>query len=395
MLPLRIAARYLLARKSHNAVNVISLVAMSAVAVAVAAMVCVLSVFNGFREVAAGRLSSLDAQLAVLPAEGAVIADADSLAGVISGIDGVAVATPVLEEQGLAVYGERQMAVTFVGVEPEWRKVTGIDSIIIDGSSAIGQAWLGVGPAVKLGARPGYQSILNVYFPRRVGRINPAAPLTAFRSAKIYVGAVWQAQQNELDADRIVIPLGHMRELLDYTGAEASEIAVSLTPGASEKAVRQAIARAVPLPVASRLERREASFRMIEIEKWLTFVMLAFILLIASFNIISSLSMLIIEKRESSAILSAMGMSRRRIDSIFVIQGFLITLAGGVIGIILGAALTLAQQWGGFIQLNGDHSHMSLTTYPVALDPGDLVAVFAVVAVTGLLTGLTTLFTRK
>jgi len=395
MLPLRIAARYLLARKSHNAVNVISLVALSAVAVATAAMVCVLSVFNGFRDITSSRLSLLNPELAVTPDRGKVIDRADSLAAVITAIPGVAAASPVLTEQGLAIYGDRQMHVALMGVAPEWKNMNAIDSTIIDGETLYGAAWLSAGVAVRLGARPDPYRNIAIYTPRRIGRINPAAPMTAFRADSLMVSAVWQSGQSEFDTDRIILPLGILRSLLSYSGGEASRIDVAITPGSDASVTADRISRATGLPVATRIEQQAAAFKMIEIEKWLTFVMLAFILIIASFNIISSLSMLIIEKRESTFILSAMGMSRRIIDSIFVIQGWLISLVGGLAGIVIGTALTLAQQWGGFIKLGGDHSQMSVTSYPVALEPTDLLAVIAVVAAVGTLTGLVTLFTRK
>lgn len=395
MLSLKIAARYLVSRKSHNAVNVISMVALAAVAVAAAAMVCVLSVFNGFHNVAAGRLSLLDAPLSASPVSGKVIENADSVASVIAGLPGVAGAAPVVVEQGLAIYGDRQMPVTLMGIDSRWPALANVDSLIIDGEAATDAAWLSVGAAVKLGARPDPYSRLGIYVPRRVGRINPAAPQTAFRSDSLVVSAVWQSDRVEFDNDRIILPLKNLRAMLDYFDGEATQIAVDVAPGADVDNLKSIIAEKTGLKVMTRLQLYSDSFRMIEIEKWLTFVMLAFILIIASFNIISTLSMLIIEKRDSMFILSAMGMNNRRIDTIFVIEGWLISFFGGLAGVLLGAVLTLSQQWGGFIKLGGDHARMSVTTYPVSLEFTDILAVMAVVVVVGFLTGLITLLTRK
>lgn len=392
MLSFRIALRYLKARKSHNAVNIISMVSMAGVAVATAAMVCVLSVFNGFSEVARARLSMLDADLAVFPAEGKVIGPADSLAGVLRTLDGVAAVEPVIREQGLAVWGDRQMPVVMMGVTPQWRtRVSRLDSLIIDsdlGAAGSG-ATISVGVAVKLGARPDPLSGLELYVPRRLGRINPANPATAFNADTVGVDGVFQSQQSEYDNDVVIAGLDDLRYLLEYDG-EASRLDIALRPDADADAVRRAVTEVCGpgLTVLNRLEQQQQSRRMIEIEKWISFVMLAFILLIASFNVVSTMSMLIIEKRGAMGVMRALGARPSAIGNIFFWQGLMISLVGGLAGLVLGSAATLAQQWGGFIKLGGDHSRMSISVYPVRLEPLDLLAVMAIVAAIGVAVAL-------
>jgi len=392
MLSLKIALRYLLSRKSHNAVNIISMVSLAGIAVATMAIVCVLSVFNGFSDLAHERMSSLNSDLRITPVTGKTIAAGDSLAAALEQIDGVIAAEPVIAEQGLATFADRQMPVKLIGVTPRWRnEVVTLDSIIIDANDAMLDYGVtaSVGVAIKLGATPGFDR-LALYVPRRLGRVNPANPLSAFRADTTFVAAVFQSQQSDIDSDIIFMPLDELRQLLDYD-TEATSIMLRFSPDAKAVDVKEAVISAIgpSMKAADRLQQQEASSHMIEIEKWISFVMLGFILLIASFNVISTLSMLIIEKRASMDILAAMGATGGMRSRIFMWQGMLISAIGGVIGLIAGSALTLAQQWGGFIKLGGDHSHMSITVYPVHLLASDLLATGAIVLCIGTIVAVT------
>ncbi len=350
---LRIAVRYLLSRKSMGAVNVISRISVAGVAVATAATLCVLSVFNGFSHLAASRLSKLDPELRVMPAGGKVIVDADSLVAVIGGVDGVECAMPMVEERALAVYDGRQMPVTLMGVPEGFGAQSGIDDIIIDGrylqtEGDYNCATLSVGSAISLAARPGFRAMLRLYAPRRRGRINQANPMASFRADSLIVSGVYELEQSEYDADRVIVPLDVARKLLDYT-SEATSIAVTV--------------------------------------KWISFVMLAFIVVVASFNVVSTMSMLIIEKQSNIATMSAMGATPRMIRGIFMWESWLISFSGAVTGLLLGVALCLAQEWGGFIKLGGDPSQLSVTVYPVALSSADVLTVFLMTAAVGVMIG--------
>lgn len=393
MFPLRVAIRYLFSKKTHSAVNVISLISVAGVAVATMAIVCVLSVFNGFSDLAASHLSLLDPEIKVTPAKGKEIANADSLAHAIMQIHGIEKAIATIEEQALAIYGDRQMPVRIKGVPENYDSITSLRSTIIDGewlyddNSPLPYATVSAGTAINLRAFPGYDQYMGVYVPRRKGRINPANPMTAFRSDSLVVSGVFQVEQAEYDADMVIMPIGNVRRMLNYTD-EASAIEIKLKAGTD---TGDAIAGIKALTgegynVKDRMQQQEQSFRMIEIEKWITFLMLAFILIIASFNVLSTMSMLILEKTENIQTLKALGASRKTISHIFLLEGWLISTVGGIAGIITGVALSLAQQWGGFIKLGGNAAAMSIDAYPVRVEATDIVAVMAIVLLVGMLT---------
>lgn len=391
---LRIALRYLVAKKSHAAVNVISMISMAGIAVAAMAMICVLSVFNGFRGLAESRLSAVDPDIRVTAVEGKVIRDADSLSAALAALPGVAAALPVLEEKALAVYGNSQLPVTVRGIPEGYDSVADWRALLIDGEMRVpdslgSYAVLSVGVALRLGARPGFDNSLIVNVPRRAGRINPALPVGAFRSDSLIVSGVYQSDQSEIDTDIMLLPLSSLRRLLDYT-AEATSVDVALAPGADPSAVLKAVAAAAgpAYRAADRMAQEETSFRMIEIEKWITFLMLAFILIMASFNILSTMSMLIIEKTENIAVLRALGATQRQVRRIFLAEGFLISVAGGGIGLVAGILLCLLQQATGFIRLGGDPSQLTIDHYPVELQAADVLIVAAVVMAIGFVSGL-------
>jgi ABC-type lipoprotein release transport system permease subunit len=396
MVALRIALRYLSSKKSHSAVNVISIISIVGVALASMAIVCILSVFNGFSDLALKQASAPD--LRVSPLSGKVIEHADSLVNTLNNIDGVALAAPVLEERALAVCGDKQMPVRIKGVSERYSEMTKIDSIVkIDGMFALHDSVLGdvvtlsVGAAISLEARPTLLSRVQLYVPRRVGRINTANPATSFRSDTLTVGGVYQTERSEEDSEGIIIPIYIAKHLLDYDD-EASAIEIKVTDGSKVDEVARRVVSAVgsDFSVKNRLAQQADSLMMIAVEKWITFCMLAFILIIASFNVVSTLCMLIIEKDSNIHTMFAIGASRGMIARVFMIEGWLISLVGGVIGIIVGAALCLIQQIFGLIQLGGNHDVMTTDVYPVRLDCVDLLIVVALVAVVGVATSLLT-----
>lgn len=402
MLSLRIALRYLFSPKSHTAVNVISLISMAGIAVAAMAMVCVLSVFNGFRDLASDRLSAIDPDLLVTPADGRVILSADSVAAAVAGLSDVRAAAPVLEQKALAISGEAQIPVTVKGVPEGYSAVTGLMSTVIDGVMADepdsvcreryghSLALLSVGAAVASGARPSLERPLLLTAPRRLGRVNPALPIGAFVTDTLLVCGVFQTNEQETDGDRVVVPLSSARRLFDYA-SEASAIEVALAPGADpeEAETRLRAMLGDGYEVADRLRQQEDSYRMIEIEKWITFAMLIFVLVMASFNVLSTMSMLMIEKAGNMHIMRAMGASDALLGRIFMLEGLLIAAVGGAAGIAAGVILSLLQQHLGIISLGGDHTQMSVLSYPCRLALPDVLLTAAVVAAIGFISGLT------
>lgn len=402
MLPLRIALRYLFAKKSHAAVNVISMISMAGIAVAAMAMVCVLSVFNGFTDLASERLSAVDPDIKVTPRSGAAVGSADSLAAVAAEIEGIRAIAPTLEQKALAIYGEAQTPVTVRGVPEGYTALTSLSSLVIDGEMIDpadttlasrgyphAAAALSVGTAINTGARPGLDYTMTVTVPRRRGRINPALPIAAFVTDTLYATAVFQTNQAEYDDDLVIVPLATARCLFDYPDA-ATAFEIALTPDADQpKIIRQLEEIFGPdFIVADRLRQQDASFRMIQIEKWITFAMLLFVLVMASFNILSTMSMLIIEKEDNLRILRALGADDKMVRTIFLDEGLLIALIGGAIGIALGVILALVQQHFGLISLGGNHDQMSIIAYPCRLAITDVIITAAVVTIIGLISGL-------
>ncbi len=395
-LPLKIAARYLRSKKAHSAVNIISIISIGGVAITTAAMVCVLSVFNGFRGMITDRLSMLDPQIAITATKGKTINDSDSVIQVIKTVPGVQIALPVIEDNALAIFADFQMPVRLKGVPDDYARINDIKSAIIDGDYILrddvsNYAVIGTGPAVKLNARPGYLRMIQLFAPRRQGRVNINDPMNAFTSDSVFTGGVFQLQQKNYDEDLIFVHIDLARELFDYT-SEATQIELKLTPDANEEQVMKQINAMLgpAFTVKNRLMQQAESYKLVNMEKWITFLLLAFILIIATFNVISALSLLIIEKDESISTLRNLGASQKQITRIFVLEGWLIALIGAGIGIVLGLILCLCQQTFGWLKLSADPSAVIIQAYPVQVEWTDVVIVFALVAFIGFLTSLVT-----
>ena len=395
-LPLKIAWRYLVSKKGHQAVNIISIVAVCGVVVATAALICVLSVFNGFRGLIMGRLAMLDPQVAITATLGTTVNDADSVIDAVSVIPGVERAVPVIIDQALAIYAQNQMPVHLKGVPDDYNTMNEMDSVIVDGEWRLQDqvsryAVIGAGPAVRLIVRPEFLGMVRLYAPQRQGKVNMANPMGAFRQDSLFVSGIFQLQQNSYDADLMYVPLDMARELFDYD-TQASQIEVKLTPEANEQQVMHSIQKALGngYQVKNRLMQQREAYRLVNIEKWMAFLLLAFILIIATFNVISTLSLLIIEKDDSIATLRALGANDRQISRIFVLQGWLITLVGAITGIVIGLILCLCQQQFGWLRLSGDPANMIISAYPVEVQWTDVIVTLALVAAVGLLTSMVT-----
>ena len=386
MLSLRIALRYLFSKKSHRAVNIISAISIAGVAVATMAIVVVLSVFNGFSRLSAEQLSKVDADLKITATEGKTIARADSLVALLSEVEGVKTAGAVIEERAMLVTDRASIPIEF--------KVM-IDGVFLSSLDSTACMQISVGVANRTGLRPDVTTAAEIYVPRRKGRINPANPAASLRSEPMIVSGVMEVERAEVDNDRIIIPLASARKLLDYD-SEATAIELSITgrPDQVARDIRNLLGD--NYNILDRSMQQADSFRMIAVEKWITFMMLVFILVIASFNIISTLSLLVVEKRHDMSVIRAMGASRRSVRAIFAWQGFMITLIGGVAGIIVGIGLSLLQQHFGLIRLAGDPDALTISVYPVAVEVGDIFIVLAAVAVIGALCSqITKIFTKN
>ncbi len=419
-----IARRYLPFRRGRGGARGIALVAICGIAVASAAIVCILSVFNGFRGVLLGNSTKLTPEVVVLPAKGKVLADAPKVIEAVRAMPEVSCAAPELSGRALAVFKGREMPVVLRGVtEDEFRKVTAIDSIIYpDGKFSLAQGVkeyaavhqpeseefsesaildeaeqeetvssivLSAGVAARLGAHPGDDGFI-LFTPRRDRDINLANPVNSFITEETAVSGVFMSKQEEFDKDYVIADISVARSLFSEDADAASAVDIALKPGTdgADVAARLQAILGPDYKVKDRLEMQSLNFRMVSVEKWITFLLLAFILLIAAFNIVASLSMLVIEKQTDLNTLRAMGMTRRRIGAVFVWESLYITLAGTFSGMAIGIALCMAQKQFGLIRLAGNADELLMSVYPVEISVPDLAALFGAALVTGVAAGL-------
>ena len=395
-LSLNIALRYLRAKKGHTAVNIISIISVLGVVVTTAALICVLSVFNGFHDLIKDKLSNVDPDIAITATMGKTINDADSVMKVASSIPGVAKVMPVVEDNALAIFADFSMPLKLKGVPKNYSELTGIDSVVVEGDFLLDDgvsryAVLGVGPAVNLNARPGSLRMLQLYAPQRRGQVDINDPMNAFTEDSVFVSGVFMVQQKNYDNDMVFVPIDLARELFDYT-TEATQVEVKLASGTSESDVMGQLEAQLgaSYTVKNRIMQQDASFRLVNMEKWITFLLLAFIMVIATFNVISTLSLLIIEKDESIRTFRSLGATDKQITRIFVTEGWLIALVGAVIGVVVGLVLCLCQQQFGWLKLSANADAVIVQSYPVSVVWTDVMVVFMLVAAVGLVTSFVT-----
>lgn len=389
--PFYIARRYLFSKKSTNAINVISGISVVGVAVASMALVVTLSVFNGFHDMVASFFTQLDPQLKITPAKGKTAASNDSTLMRIRQLDEVAVATDVLEDQALAVYGDRQQMVTIKGVDDNYDKLTHIRQILEgDGDYALHAAdmnygILGLGVAYQLGIGYTYREPLKIYAPRREGQINMTNLQDGFVEDELYSpGVLFSIKQGKYDKRYIITAIQFTRNLFDRDG-ELTSLELRLKPGSNFERVKAKVQEmaGTRFVVRDRYEQQEDTFRIMKVEKLMAYIFLTFILVIACFNIIGSLSMLMIDKRNDVVTLRNLGASDRQIIRIFLFEGRMISAIGAVIGIAIGLLLCLLQQQFGLIGLGSTEGSFVVDAYPVSVHPWDIVVVFFTVLAVG------------
>ncbi|MDO5572204.1 MAG: ABC transporter permease [Bacteroidales bacterium] len=390
-LPLALAKRYLISKKSHNAINLISLISVCGVAVITMAMVCTLSVFNGFQNMVASFFSSLDPELRIEAAKGKTFLITDPDIKKIESLAQIDVFTQVLEETVLLKYGDRQLPAIMKSVSNNFNKLTSIDSIIVGGQfilkdSVVSYAILGIGLSNQLGVKAGFLRPIDVFIPHNKGKVNLLRPEDAFSSGLLFAGGEFVVNQAKYDDNLFIAPIEFGRSLLGENDI-VSAIELKLKPGSNidkaEKEIQSILGD--KFIVLNRMEQQADSFRIMQLEKLFSYIMLVFILLIASFNVIGSLSMLIIDKKQDIVTLKNIGASDTFIRHIFHLEGFLISLSGAVVGLIIGVALCVIQQKFGVIKLGNDVGMFVTDAYPVAVEWKDILWVTLAVSVLGLL----------
>ena len=399
--PFFIARRYLFSRKSTHAINIISGVSVVGVTIATMALVATLSVFNGFHDLVATFFTAFDPQIKVTPATGKTAPANDPVLTQIRQLPQIDVAMESLEDQALAVYNHHQAMVTIKGVEDNFNRLTHIVDILEDGDTLrennadkymlhaadMNYGIIGMRIAEQLGMGYSYPGTMQVYAPRREGQLNMADPSQGFTVDELYSpGALFCVRQAKYDAKYILTSLDFARHLFEQEG-RLSSLELRLKPGSDFDRVKSEIKSIAgdKYIVQDRYEQQDDTFKIMKIEKFMAYIFLTFILIVASFNIIGSLSMLIIDKKDDVVTLRNLGASDKQIVRIFLFEGRLISAIGAVLGIILGLFLCWLQQTYGLVALGPSSDSFVVNAYPVSVHPWDIVLVFVTVLAVGFL----------
>ena len=384
-----IAWRYLFSKKGHNAINIVSGISAAAVAVVTAAMVCVLSVMNGFGAMVEQMFSEFDPVLLVIPAEGQTLRTDTAPVASLYAREDIEAISMQLEQTAMVRYKDHQLPARVMGVDSLFTKTAHMDSIITDGfysvwDGAFDRAVLGRGLAAQIGINAHFTGALHLYAPQRTGRINMLRPDQSLQHEHAFIAGTFAVNQIEYDDQLMLVSLPLAQRLFDYDMHTASALRITPKEGCTPYTLHHTLSNSLGpgYKVLDRYEQQEDFFRILHIEKWLTVLLLVFILLIASFNIIGSLSMLIIDKSEDSRILSHLGASDREIRRIFLLEGWLISSLGTLTGLVLGVLLCLGQQHFGWLRL-GSGSEYVISAYPVLVQWTDIVMVALIVLALG------------
>ena len=390
--PVWVAKRYLFSKKSHNTINVISGISAAGVAVGTLALVCVMSVFNGFETLIESMFSAFDPDLRVSLVEGKTFDVSSPEFQQIRKMKSIVNFTEVIEENALLRFRDKQMPATIKGVSNDFRAMTRIDSIMFDGEfvltdSLINKAVAGVGVATELGMNSTLFDPLVIYAPKRTERINILRPENSFNSTDAYVSGIFIVNQAEYDNKYVFLSVETARGLFGYDKNKVSKIELKINPSENQLKVQNEIKNILgkKFKVQNRYEQQESFFKIMKIEKWITYLILCFILLIAVFNIIGSLSMLIIDKKDDILTLRNLGADNVLIKRIFVFEGWFISAVGAVAGIILGTAICLLQEHLGLLKMGEGYV---VDAYPVATHFFDILLVLVTVLIMGLFASL-------
>ena len=393
--PFYIARRYLFSKKSHNAINVISGVSVCGVALATLALVCTLSVFNGFQDLVTTMFTAFDPEIKITAANGKVFDAQDERIQLLKELPEIEVFSESLEDNAMVQYKGRQTMVVIKGIEDNFNQLTAIDSILygrgdwILQDEVVDYAVPGIELVSVLGTGIRFLDPLEVYAPKRGVKINVANPSTSFESSYLHSsGLVFAVNQQKYDASYILTSLSFARDLFQYK-TEVSSIELRLVANADLKKVKNEIRRILgnDFLVLDRYEQQADTYRIMEVEKLISYVFLSFILLIACFNVIGSLSMLIIDKRNDVVTLRNLGADDQLISRVFLFEGYMITFLGALIGVGLGLLLCFIQQEFGLISLGSGSSAGAFVVdaYPVSVYATDVILVLITVLVTGFL----------
>jgi lipoprotein-releasing system permease protein len=383
-----IARRYLFSKKSHNAINIITAISIIGVTIGTMALIIVLSVFNGFENLVVSLYDSFDSDIEITAKIGKTFSPNETFYSKIKSSEGVLSVTPVIEENALLKYHNKQYIATIKGMDNGYLSNTGLDTMLADGSLLLKKdstyfAIVGQGVANKLGVNiHDVLSYLTIYVPKRGVQISQLNPEAAFATEAISASGVFAIQQ-DFDSKYVLVPIEFARRLLNYK-EQITSLEIMLTPTADKNLTQKELQALVgdSLLVKNRFQQHEMLYKIMRSEKWAVFLILGFILLIATFNVIGSLTMLIIEKKKDAQVLMSMGATQSFIHKLFLTEGMLISFVGGICGIVLGALICLLQIKFGFVKMPGGGSFV-IDSYPVKLEIFDFISVLGTVLLIG------------
>lgn len=389
-LQLFIALRYLFSKKSHNIINIISMICAGGVCVATIALICTLSVYNGFQQIISGVISSFDPDLKITLAEGKIFDPTEPMQKLQS-VESVTSLCEVLEETALIRGNEKQTFVTIKGVPKNYSDVIDANAVIemgkfkLEDENAI-YTVLGAALFNQIDASVGYDSPISFYAPKYATKVNIANPSHSFNTQHAYISGIYATHQMEIDSKYAFLPLEYTQNLFNYNGlVTALELKVA---NGKEEVAKKEIEETLgnDFVVQDKMEQHQDFYKMMKIEKWITFLILFFILMIAVVNIIGSLSMLILEKKNDIETLKHLGATPTFIQQVFLLEGWLISALGTIIGLIIGLILCLIQEHFGVIKLgNGvDDETFFITSYPVVVQWTDILIIMASTLLVGL-----------
>ncbi|MCF8227566.1 MAG: FtsX-like permease family protein [Bacteroidales bacterium] len=387
--PFYIAKRYLISKKSHNIINIISGISVSGITLGTMALIIILSVFNGFENLVISLFNTFNPDLKIEIKEGKTFTTDQLPADEIKSLPGVVSFTEVVEDNALVQYDDKQHIVTIKGLGDNFNSAA-LDSMMIDGrfqlkSKGRNFAVLGAGVAYFLGVNiTDFSSPLSIYVPSRT-RSPSLSFENAFNEKNIMPAGVFSIQQ-DFDTRYILVPIDFARELMEYSN-QLSSIEIGTKAGADIKSIQSRVEELAgnEFRVQNRFQQQELLYKIMRSEKWVSFLILTFILIIATFNLIGSLSMLILDKKKDIAVLHSMGANNKLIRKIFLVEGMMISLLGGILGLLLGGVITWLQMEFGLLRLGSGEGSFVVDYYPVDMQFMDFVYIFLTVALIGLI----------
>lgn len=388
---LKIAWRYLFAKKQFNAIHVITAISSIAVGVVTAAMICVLSVMNGFGTLVEDMFSQFDPDMRITATTGKSFSISQEQKDRLTALPSIDLISETISETALIEFNDKQTPIQIMGVDSAFAKITQIENIITDGSyevydGAFDRAVLGQVLAWKIGIGARFVQSIQIYAPKREGKVNMLRPDMNFNREACFISGIFSVNQQKYDENLMLVDIGLTRRLLEYSDNEITALEVSISDGYNTSKAKREIQEVLGegYTLQDRYEQQEDFFRILRVEKLLTTLLLVFILLIATFNGIGCLSMLIIDKQKDIQTLSHLGASDNMIRKVFLLEGWLVNTIGALGGFVVGLGICLLQEHFGLLKLGNGEEYV-ISSYPVAVQGWDIVVVALMVLLLGAL----------